>query len=143
MSHALKKKSNFLDAARRESLCFRENLLVVLKDKIENSSKPVGGFSISVEKIGALGLEFLVHVVSSMKVDGFFGGSKVIGSVTEKFHCLEEKRNECVNFSISNFFNFNGMRYLVTYHVSYVSFSGFFAHNNKYFLLKLWEILKI
>lgn len=99
----LKKNSNSLDAAKRKSLCFRENLLVFLKNNIENCTQPVGGFSISVEKIGALGLEFLVHAVSSMKVDGFFGGSKVIGSVTEQFHCLEEKRNELVNLPFQIF----------------------------------------
>ena len=102
----LRKNSNSLDKTTREALCFRENLLIVLKDEIGNCTKPVGGYSISAESFGAHGFEFLIHVVSSMKVDGFFGGSKVISSVTENFHCLEEKRNEFVCFSISIKLNF-------------------------------------
>lgn len=60
--------------------------------------KPIGSYSILVESIGPKAQEFLVHVQSSMSIDGHFSGSKVISSVTSKFHCLEEKRTEFVNF---------------------------------------------
>ncbi|XP_061940766.1 ciliogenesis-associated TTC17-interacting protein-like isoform X1 [Apis cerana] len=61
-----------------------------------NDMKPIGSYSILVESIGPKAQEFLIHVQSSMSIDGHFGGSKVISSVTSKFHCLEEKRTEFI-----------------------------------------------
>lgn len=79
---------------RREALCFQENLLICLKDEDALDKKPVGAYLISIEKIGHQGLNFLIHIVSTMKIDGILGGTKIIGSVTEKLQGLEEKRNE-------------------------------------------------
>ncbi|XP_033298040.1 ciliogenesis-associated TTC17-interacting protein-like [Bombus bifarius] len=59
-------------------------------------TEPIGGYCILVESIGPKAREFLVHVQSSMSIDGHFGGSKIISSATSKFHCLEEKRTEFV-----------------------------------------------
>lgn len=66
-------------------------------------TEPIGGYCILVESIGPKAREFLVHVQSSMSIDGHFGGSKIISSATSKFHCLEEKRTELVNFNKSVF----------------------------------------
>lgn len=51
-------------------------------------TEPIGGYCILVESIGPKAREFLVHVQSSMSIDGHFGGSKIISSATSKFHCL-------------------------------------------------------
>ena len=60
-------------------------------------TKPIGGYCVVVESIGPKAREFLVHVQSSMSIEGHFGGSKLISSATSKLHCLEEKRTELVN----------------------------------------------
>ncbi|XP_076763629.1 ciliogenesis-associated TTC17-interacting protein [Xylocopa sonorina] len=85
------------DHIKREALCFRESLMICLKNKSIKDTNPIGCYCILVESIGPEGQEFLVHVQSSMSVDGHFGGSKVISTVTSKFHCLEEKRTEFVH----------------------------------------------
>ncbi|XP_076680500.1 ciliogenesis-associated TTC17-interacting protein [Andrena cerasifolii] len=84
------------DDRKRKALCFRETLMVCLKSESARDSKPIGGYCILVESIGPQAHELLVHVQSSMFIDGHFGGSKVISSATSKFHCLEEKRTEFV-----------------------------------------------
>lgn len=76
------------DYIKRAALCFRESLIVCLKNESMKDMKPIGSYSILVESIGPKAQEFLVHVQSSMSIDGHFGGSKVISSVTSKFHCL-------------------------------------------------------
>ncbi|KAK1129416.1 hypothetical protein K0M31_019145 [Melipona bicolor] len=58
------------------------------------NTKPIGGYCVVVESIGPKAWEFLVHVQSSMSIEGHFGGSKLISSATSKLHCLEEKRTE-------------------------------------------------
>lgn len=88
-----------LDNAKRAALCFRETLIICLKDESISDTKPIGGYCILIESIGPKARELLVHVQSSMSIDGHFGGSKVISSATSKFHCLEEKRTELVNFN--------------------------------------------
>ncbi|XP_076648593.1 ciliogenesis-associated TTC17-interacting protein-like, partial [Halictus rubicundus] len=84
------------DNRKRKALCFRETLIVCSKSEFERDTKPIGGYCILVESIGPRTHEFLVQVQSSMSVDGHFGGTKIIGSATSKFHCLEEKRTEFV-----------------------------------------------
>ena len=76
------------DDVKRKALCFRETLIVCLKSESARDSKPIGGYCILVESIGPQAHELLVHVQSSMFIDGHFGGSKVISSATSKFHCL-------------------------------------------------------
>lgn len=83
-----------LDAETRKALCFRENLIVGLKGYCPTDTKPVGGYCISAELIGPKGCDFLVHVFSSMTIDGCLGGTKVISSANGELHCLEEKRSE-------------------------------------------------
>nr|XP_034180381.1 ciliogenesis-associated TTC17-interacting protein isoform X2 [Osmia lignaria] len=85
-----------IDNVKRAALCFRETLIICLKNEPERNTKPIGGYCILVESIGPQAHEFLVHVQSSMSIDGHFGGSKVTSSATSKFHCLEEKRTEFV-----------------------------------------------
>lgn len=51
-------------------------------------TKPIGGYCVVVESIGPKAWEFLVHVQSSMSIEGHFGGSKLISSATSKLHCL-------------------------------------------------------
>lgn len=75
--------------------------MVCLKSESARDSKPIGGYCILVESIGPRAHELLVHVQSSMFIDGQFGGSKVISSATSKFHCLEEKRTELLDFNES------------------------------------------
>ncbi|XP_043265136.1 uncharacterized protein LOC122404875 isoform X1 [Colletes gigas] len=82
------------DHVKRNALCFRETLIICSKDESMKDIKPIGGYCILVESIGPQACEFLVHIQSSMSVNGHFGGSKVISSATSKFHCLEEKRTE-------------------------------------------------
>ncbi|CAK9801475.1 Ciliogenesis-associated TTC17-interacting protein [Anthophora plagiata] len=86
----------FLDDVKREALCFRETMVICSKNESIRDTKPIGSYCILVESIGPHAREFLVHVQSSMSIDGHFGGSKVISTVTSKFHCLEEKRTEFV-----------------------------------------------
>lgn len=82
---------------RREALCFRENLLIFEKTKTDVDEKKksiLGTYLIAIEKIGHQGHDFLINSILTMKLNGFHCGSKIIGSVTEKLQCLEEKRNE-------------------------------------------------
>ncbi|OXU23043.1 hypothetical protein TSAR_011595, partial [Trichomalopsis sarcophagae] len=84
---------------KREALCFRERLDVYSKNNFitNDTGSIVGSHCISVESIGPENREFLLHIFSSMKIDGFLGGSKVISSATEELHCLEEKRIEFIH----------------------------------------------
>lgn len=83
------KVSRFIpsDNEKREALCFRDTLIIELKIGQANK-KPVGGYCILVDSMGPHTREFQIHVQSSMTIDGHFGGSKMINSSTEKFHCL-------------------------------------------------------
>ncbi|XP_017798496.1 PREDICTED: ciliogenesis-associated TTC17-interacting protein-like [Habropoda laboriosa] len=81
---------------KREALCFREAMVIYSKNESIRNTKPIGSYCILVESIGPQAREFLVHVQSSMSIDGHFGGSKIISTITSKFHCLEEKRTEFV-----------------------------------------------
>ncbi|XP_066597300.1 ciliogenesis-associated TTC17-interacting protein [Prorops nasuta] len=83
-----------LDDAKRESICFREVLLISLSDESSKSTKPIGRYSMSIESFGPESYEFLINAQSSMNFDNFVGGSSVIGSITEKLHCLDEKRRD-------------------------------------------------
>lgn len=82
------------DDETRKAICFREKLIIALKDESTSPSKPIGGYCISMEGIGREGNEFMVQVLSSLSVKDSFAGSKVLSSTTSKLHCLEEKRTE-------------------------------------------------
>ncbi|RLU23669.1 hypothetical protein DMN91_003875 [Ooceraea biroi] len=93
-----------IDDACRTALCFRETLIIGVKNGSgTNGTKQVGGYCIQVESVGPEGREFLVHVHSSMTVDGYFSGTKLISSMTEKLQCLEEKHTEYGSRTIREF----------------------------------------
>lgn len=86
--------SIYPDNSNRAALCFREVLIIASRGDSTNHVEPMGGYCIQVESIGPQGREFLVHVYSSMTADGYFGGTRLISSLTEKLQCLEEKHTE-------------------------------------------------
>jgi hypothetical protein len=78
-------------------------LIIGLKDcskRNANDIKQIGGYCIQVESVGPQGREFLVHMHSSMNLDGYFSGTKLISSMTENLQCLEEKRTEYSSYMI-------------------------------------------
>ncbi|XP_015438963.1 PREDICTED: uncharacterized protein LOC107193937 [Dufourea novaeangliae] len=90
------------DNAKHKALCFRETLIMCLKNESAKNTKPIGGCCILIESMGPQALEFLIHMQNSMSHDGHFWGTKVITSATSKLHCLEEKRTVKLNKEMFN-----------------------------------------
>ncbi|XP_047343858.1 ciliogenesis-associated TTC17-interacting protein-like [Vespa velutina] len=85
-----------IDHNRLAALCFKETLLICLKNEIITQINSIGNCCISVERIGPQKHEFLINTKFCINTDDYFGGSKVVCSSTNKFNCLEEKRTEYV-----------------------------------------------
>ncbi|KAK2580507.1 hypothetical protein KPH14_006242 [Odynerus spinipes] len=96
LSHYLQKRNiRFqIDPANETTLCFKETLLLCLKDDLATEVDSVGNCCISVESIGPQKSEFLINIKFCMDINNHFGGSKIICSATDEFDCLEEKRTE-------------------------------------------------
>ncbi|XP_014599075.1 PREDICTED: ciliogenesis-associated TTC17-interacting protein-like, partial [Polistes canadensis] len=90
-----------LDHSKLAVLCFKETLLICLKDKIITQTESIGNCSISIETIGPLKYDFLINTKFCMNIDDYYCGSKVICSATNQFNCLEEKRTEYVYYKNS------------------------------------------
>ncbi|XP_043664300.1 ciliogenesis-associated TTC17-interacting protein-like [Vespula pensylvanica] len=83
----------FIDHYKVKAVCFKETLLICLKNEIVTH---IGNCCISIESIGPQKHEFLINTKFCINIDDHFGGSKVVCSSTNKFNCLEEKRTEYV-----------------------------------------------
>ncbi|KAI4491828.1 hypothetical protein M0804_003220 [Polistes exclamans] len=90
-----------LDHSKLAVLCFKETLLICLKDKIITQTESIGNCNISIETIGPLKYDFLINTKFCMNIDDYYCGSKVICSATNQFNCLEEKRTEYVYYKNS------------------------------------------
>ncbi|KAI4495729.1 hypothetical protein M0802_008352 [Mischocyttarus mexicanus] len=98
-SDPLKRSPKFIiDHRELAVLCFKETLLICLKDKIITQTDSIGNCNISIENIGPLKHDFLINTKFSMNIDDYYCGSKVICSATDQFNCLEEKRTEYVYY---------------------------------------------
>lgn len=84
------------DDSNRTALCFREILTISLKDNFANNIKQIGGCCIHVEPIGPQDHKFLVHMHSSMTIDDYFGGTKLVSLVMGELQCLKEKHTEYI-----------------------------------------------
>ncbi|XP_072763639.1 ciliogenesis-associated TTC17-interacting protein [Anoplolepis gracilipes] len=83
------------------TLCFKEALIITLKDESMNDMKQIGRYYIQVEPIGSQDREFLVHMRSLITIDGCLNETRLISSMMDNLQCLEEKYTEyslCLQF---------------------------------------------
>ncbi|CAL1678315.1 unnamed protein product [Lasius platythorax] len=83
-----------IDDSNRMALCFKEAMIVTLKDDYMNNIKQIGKYCIQVEPIGSQDREFLVHMHSLITIDDYLIETRLISSMMENLQCLEEKHTE-------------------------------------------------